>query len=132
MSSDKLTSATKRRKATESQASLGIDNQMEMSPRPASAHSRNAWSAENDVTDDIDFPPRASGATAVDVAPTGMEAETVSHQKQISTDGRAGEEEQNVPVGCWTRFKRIIRSKYTDNDTFCYYLSYFANNSCNG
>ena len=128
MSSDKLTSA-KRRKATGSQASLGMDNEMEMSSRPASAHSRNAaWSAENDVTDDIDFSPRA-GATAVDVAPTGMEAEPVSHQKQIVTDVRAGEEEENVPVSCWTRFKRIVRSKFALNVHFV--ASCFAHISCN-
>lgn len=111
MSTEKLTSA-KRRKATGSQASVGIDNTMEMASRPASAHSKSAWSREDDVTDDIDFPLRAT-ATAVDVAPTGMEAEPVSHQKQMPADLRAGEEERNVPVGCWTRFKRIVRSKYT-------------------
>lgn len=108
MSSEKLTN-TKRRKQSGSQVSLGQDHPMEMSSRPASAYSRSAWN-ENDVTDDIDFSPRAT-ATAVDVSPTGMEAEPVSHQKQMPADVRAGVEERSVPVGCWTRFKRIVRSK---------------------
>lgn len=110
MSSEKLTN-TKRRKQSGSQVSLGQDRPMELSSRPASAYSRNAWSAENDVTDDIDYSPRAT-ATAVDVSPTGMEAEPVAHQKQMPVDVRAGVEERNVPVGCWTRFKRIVRSKF--------------------
>ncbi len=110
MSSENLTN-TKRRKQSGSQISLGQDHPMEMSSRPASAYSRNAWN-ENDVTDDIDFSPRAT-ATAVDVSPTGMEAEPVAHQKQMPADVRAGAEERNVPVGCWTRFKRIVRSKFT-------------------
>ena len=122
MSSEKLTN-TKRRKQSGSQVSLGQDHPMEMSSRPASAYSRSAWN-ENDVTDDIDFSPRAT-ATAVDVSPTGMEAEPVSHQKQMPADARAGVEERSVPVGCWTRFKRIVRSKFALAWLSGYFVLYF-------
>lgn len=120
MSSEKLTSA-KRRKQSNSQVSLGQDGPMEMTSRPASAYSRNAWS-ENDVTDDIDFSPRLT-ATAVDVSPTAMEAEPVAHQKQMPADARGGVQERSVPVGCWTRFKRILRSKLHSITAFHYILA---------
>lgn len=109
MNSEKLVN-TKRRKHSGSQISLGIDRPIEMVSRPTSTYSRTAWE-ENDVTDDVDFSPRTA-VTTVDVPPTGMEAEPVAHQKQVPTDVRAGLQRRHVPVGFWTRLKRIVRSKF--------------------
>ena len=109
-------SSAKRRNRPSSQASLGMsmNDDMEMSEkgRPQSSHSRNAWSDDDLLTgqgDDIDFAsPRAPASAAVDVIPSAMEAEPVSHQKRVPADVRAPGA-KNVPVGCWTRFKRIVR-----------------------
>ena len=59
--------------------------------------------------DEIDFSPRAPASAAVDL-PSAMEQEPVNHQSRVPTDVRAPGT-KNVPVGCWTRFKRIIRGK---------------------
>ena len=78
--------------------------------RPSS-HSRNAWSDDllGGGHDEIDFSPRAPASAAVDL-PSAMEQEPVNHQNRVPTDVRAPGT-KNVPVGCWTRFKRIIRGK---------------------
>ena len=125
--------ATKRRsRAGGSQTSLGVNmnDELEMAEktRPSSSHSRNAWSEEDILngpgSDDVDFSPRAPASAAVDV-PSAMEAELVSHERQVTTDVRAPGT-KNVPVGCWTRFKRIIRSKFVFNKTalISFYKSY--------
>lgn len=96
-----------------SQASLGmnLNDELEMheKSRPPSSHSRSAWSDAGG--DEIDFSPRAPASAAVDLSvPSAMEQEPVSHQTRVPTDVRAPGT-KNVPVGCWTRFKRIIRGK---------------------
>lgn len=118
-------SETKRRnRAGDSQTSLGVNMNDEFElgdvrkTRPSSSHSRNAWS-EADMngpgSDDVDFSPRApASATAVDV-PSAMEAEPVAHARHITADVRAPGT-KNVPVGCGTRFKRIIRSKFVSHN----------------
>lgn len=98
-----------------SQASLGtnLNDELEMheKSRPPSSHSRNAWSDDllGGGHDEIDFSPRAPASAAVDL-PSAMEQEPVNHQSRVPTDVRAPGT-KNVPVGCWTRFKRIIRGK---------------------
>lgn len=95
-----------------SQASLGNELEMhEKSSRPPSSHSRNAWSDDllSGGHDEIDFSPRAPASAAVDL-PSAMEQEPVNHQARVPADVRAPGT-KNVPVGCWTRFKRIIRGK---------------------
>ena len=94
-----------------SQASLGDELEMhEKRSRPPSSHSRNAWSDDiGGGHDEIDFSPRAPASAAVDL-PSAMEQEPVSHATRVPTDVRAPGT-KNVPVGCWTRFKRIIRGK---------------------
>ncbi|KXJ23969.1 polycystic kidney disease 2-like 1 protein [Exaiptasia diaphana] len=118
-------SSAKRRNRPGSQASLGMsmNDDMEMSEkgRPQSSHSRNAWSDDDLLTgqggDDIDFTsPRAPASAAVDVIPSAMEAEPVSHQKRVPADVRAPGA-KNVPVGCWTRFKRIVRGLWRTRQT---------------
>ena len=97
-------------------ASLHDELEMHEKTRPGSAHSRNAWSTGNDVFgggDEIDFSPRAPASAAVDLSessPSGMAAEPVAHQRRITADARAPGTQQ-VPVGCWTRFKRIVRGR---------------------
>lgn len=95
-----------------SQASLGDELEMhEKGSRPPSSHSRNAWSDDllSGGHDEIDFSPRAPASAAVDL-PSAMEQEPVNHQARVPADVRAPGT-KNVPVGCWTRFKRIIRGK---------------------
>lgn len=98
-----------------SQASLGMNmnDELEMheKSRPPSSHSRNAWSDDllGGGHDEIDFSPRAPASATVDL-PSAMTHEPVSHQGRVPTDVRAPGT-KNVPVGCWTRFKRIIRGK---------------------
>lgn len=98
-----------------SQASLGMNmnDELEMheKSRPSSSHSRNAWSDDllSGGHDEIDFSPRAPASAAVDL-PSAMEGEPANHQTRVPTDVRAPGT-KNVPVGCWTRFKRIIRGK---------------------
>lgn len=111
-------SAKQRRNRPSSQASLGMsmNDDMEMSEkgRPQSSQSRNAWSDDDLLTgqgDDVDFAsPRAPPSAAVDVIPSAMEAEPAAYQKRVPADVRAPGA-KNVPVGCWTRFKRIVRGK---------------------
>ncbi|EDO47023.1 predicted protein [Nematostella vectensis] len=101
-----------------------MNDEMEMhekSGRPASSNSRAAWSEDDLLTgqggDEIDFSsPRAPASAAVDVMPSAMEAEPVSHQKRIAADVRVPGA-KNVPVGCWTRFKRIIRGLWRTRQT---------------
>ena len=84
----------------------GNDLEMHEKTRPPSAHSRNAWS-DGGGDDEIDFSPRTPASAAVDL-PSAMEHEPVHHQSRVTADVRAPGT-KNVPVGCWTRFKRIIR-----------------------
>lgn len=99
-----------------SQASLGtnLNDELEMheKSRPSSAHSRNAWSDDplGGGHDEIDFSPRAPASAAVDL-PSAMESEPVKLQTRVPADVRAPGT-KNVPVGCWTRFKRIIRGTH--------------------
>ncbi|XP_031573831.1 polycystic kidney disease 2-like 1 protein isoform X2 [Actinia tenebrosa] len=118
-------STAKRRGRPGSQASLGLsmNDDMEMSEkgRPQSSLSRNAWSDDDLLNgpggDDVDFSsPRAPASAAVDVIPSAMESEPVSHQKQVPADVRAPGA-KNVPVGCWTRFKRIVRGLWRTRQT---------------
>lgn len=95
-----------------SQASLGDELEMHEKSRPPSSHSRNAWSDDllgGGGHDEIDFSPRAPASAAVDL-PSAMEQEPVNHQGRVPADVRAPGT-KNVPVGCWIRFKRIIRGK---------------------
>ena len=95
-----------------SQVSLGDELEMhEKNNRPPSSQSRNAWSDDllSGGHDEIDFSPRAPASAAVDL-PSAMEHEPVVHQGRVPTDVRAPGT-KNVPVGCWTRFKRIVRGK---------------------
>lgn len=112
-------SETKRRsRVGGSQTSLGVNmnDEFEMGDvrktRPSSSHSRGAWSEDMNGpgSDDVDFCPRAPASAAVDV-PSAMEAEPVAHSRNITADVRAPGT-KNVPVGCGTRFKRIIRSMF--------------------
>ncbi|XP_073252460.1 polycystin-2-like protein 1 [Porites lutea] len=104
-----------------SQASLGtnLNDELEMheKSRPPSSHSRNAWSDDllGGGHDEIDFSPRAPASAAVDL-PSAMEQEPVNHQNRVPTDVRAPGT-KNVPVGCWTRFKRIIRGLWRTRQT---------------
>ena len=108
-------SAKRRNRGIGSQASLGtnLNDELEMheKSRPSSAHSRNAWSDDilSGGHDEIDFSPRAPASAAVDL-PSAMEREPVNHQTRVPTDVRAPGT-KNVPVGCWTRFKRILRGE---------------------
>lgn len=96
-----------------SQASLGDELEMdEKNSRPPSSLSRNAWSGGHD---EIDFSPRAPASAAVDL-PSAMEQEPVNHQARVPADVRAPGT-KNVPVGCWTRFKRIIRGFWRTRQT---------------
>lgn len=95
-----------------SQASLGDELEMhEKGSRPPSSHSRNAWSDDllGGGHDEIDFSPRAPASAAVDL-PSAMEQEPVNNSGRVPADVRAPGT-KNVPVGCWVRFKRIIRGK---------------------
>ncbi|XP_068718371.1 polycystin-2-like protein 1 [Montipora capricornis] len=104
-----------------SQASLGtnLNDELEMheKSRPSSAHSRNAWTDDilSGGHDEIDFSPRAPASAAVDL-PSAMEREPVNHQTRVPTDVRAPGT-KNVPVGCWTRFKRILRGLWRTRQT---------------
>lgn len=105
-----------------SQVSLGDELEMhEKNNRPPSSHSRNAWSDDllSGGHDEIDFSPRAPASAAVDL-PSAMEHEPVNHQGRVPTDVRAPGT-KNVPVGCWTRFKRIVRGKecFLKHETWC-------------
>ena len=104
-----------------SQASLGLNmtDELEMREknRPPSSQSRNAWLTDEDAFgsgqggDDIDFSPRAPPSAAVDLpteTPSAMQGEPLAHQKRVTADARAPGT-KNAPVGCWTRFKRIVR-----------------------
>lgn len=106
-----------------SQASLGLNmtDELEMREknRPPSSQSRNAWLTDEDAFgsgqggDDIDFSPRAPPSAAVDLPteiPSAMQGEPLAHQKRVTADARAPGT-KNAPVGCWTRFKRIVRGK---------------------
>lgn len=104
-----------------SQASLGtnLNDELEMheKSRPSSAHSRNAWSDEpfGGGHDEIDFSPRAPASAALDL-PSAMEREPVKLQTRVPADVRAPGT-KNVPVGCWTRFKRIVRGLWRTRQT---------------
>lgn len=114
-------SAKRRNRGIGSQASLGtnLNDELEMheKSRPSSAHSRNAWSDDilSGGHDEIDFSPRAPASAAVDL-PSAMEREPVNHQTRVPTDVRAPGT-KNVPVGCWTRFKRILRGLWRTRQT---------------
>lgn len=101
-----------------SQVSLGDELEMhEKNNRPPSSQSRNAWSDDllSGGHDEIDFSPRAPASAAVDL-PSAMEHEPVVHQGRVPTDVRAPGT-KNVPVGCWTRFKRIVRGLWRTRQT---------------
>ena len=110
--------AKKRNRGFGSNASLGLtaNDEFEMNDvmknRPPSAHSRTAWSDDELLSsgpgvDEIDFSPRTPPSVH-DISPMGMDAQS---QKHLANGVRTSTVNKNIPVGCGTSFKRIIRSK---------------------